>query len=519
MSEPAFSSVNTNESLVRINKDILKYWQDSGIIKDVMEQNPNGPVFTFLEGPPTANGRPHVGHAMTITMKDIFLRYKTMKGFSVKRRTGGWDCHGLPVELQAEKSFGIKSKREIEAIGIEKFNAYCRDSVFTYIDEWSSVQSSLGYSVDQKASYVTLRHDYMESEWWALKTLFDRHLLEKDFKIVPYCPRCGTPLASHEVAQGYKDTKDPSVYVEFKSVDHPNRYYLVWTTTPWTLPSNMFLAVNPGFTYVIVEKSGKEYVLVKERVKSLFGDDPRIIQEVKGSDLLGKGYFQLIPFLPLPAGTLKVVSGAFVGLEEGTGIVHIAPAFGADDFDVGKREAVDIVNPVDQTGVFSSEMLPWHGMFVKDADPEIILYLKKNRLLFRNEKIEHSYPFCYRCHTPLLYYPLETWFIRVSRFRDLLMDNNQKVNWVPDSLKEGRFGNFLREAKDWSLSRNRYWGTPLPVWKCKNGHYRAIGSAKEIEVETGMKLEDLHRPFIDRVTLKCGECGSDMAREPVLLKV
>ena len=517
MSGPAYSSVNTNESLAGINRDILKHWQDSGIIKEVLEQNPKGPVFTFLEGPPTANGRPHVGHAMTITMKDIFLRYKTMKGFSVRRRTGGWDCHGLPVELQAEKSFGIKSKKDIESIGIEKFNAYCRDSVFTYIDEWSIVQSSLGYSVDQKASYVTLKRDYMESEWWALKTFFDRHLLEKDFKIVPYCPRCGTPLASHEVAQGYKETKDPSVYVEFKAVDRPNRYYLVWTTTPWTLPSNMFLAVNPDFTYVVVEKANREYVVLKEKAGSLFGYDSKIIGELKGSDLVGKEYFQLIPILPLPGRTLKIVSATFVGLEEGTGIVHIAPAFGADDFDVGKREDVEIVNPVDQTGLFSSEKLPWYGMFVKDADPEIILYLKKNGLLFRSEKIEHTYPFCYRCHTPLLYYPLETWFIRVSRFRDLLVNNNEKINWVPDSLREGRFGNFLREAKDWSLSRNRYWGTPLPVWRCKNDHYRAIGSAKEIETETNRKLEDLHRPFIDRVTLKCRECGSDMVREPYVI--
>ncbi len=517
MTDPVYRPVNTNESLVRINTEVLKYWQDAGIIDEVRNQNKDGPVFRFLEGPPTANGRPHVGHAMTITMKDIFLRYRTMKGFRVTRRTGGWDCHGLPVEIQAEKSFGIKSKKEIEAIGIEKFNSYCRNSVFMYIDEWSKVQSGLGYSIDQESSYVTLRNDYIESEWWALKTMFEKKILEKDFKIVPYCPRCGTPLASHEVAQGYKDVKDPSVYVEFKDANSPNRYFLVWTTTPWTLPSNMFLAVNPDFTYAVVQVKDKEYVLVKDRVGALFGEKANIITEMKGRDLVGMRYTQLLPFLPLPDKALKVVAGSFVGLEDGTGIVHIAPAFGADDFDVGKREAVELINPVDQSGVFYSEKLPWRGKFVKDADADIIVYLKKSGSLFKSEKVEHTYPFCYRCDTPLLYYPLETWFIRVSRFRDLIMANNQKINWIPDSLKDGRFGNFLKEAKDWSLSRNRYWGTPLPIWKCKNNHYTAIGSVKEIEEQTGKKLEDLHRPFVDQVVLKCRECGSEMRREPYVI--
>ncbi len=510
-----YENIDVNKSIVDIDKEILDYWKKNNIIEEILKNKRGNKNFIFLEGPPTANGRPHVGHLMTRTVKDSVMRYKYMMGYDILRRTGGWDCHGLPVELEAEKHFGFNSKKDIENFGIEKFNEYCKESVFKYIDEWNEVDNLIGYWIDEKNSYVTLRNDYMESEWYALKTLFDENMLVKDYKIVPYCPRCGTSLSSHEVAQGYKNVDDPSVYVKFNVNGYKNRYFIAWTTTPWTLQSNEFLVVNPEFEYSLIESDGNEYYLLSSMVDKLF-DNYKLISKFKGKDLAGIEYNQLMPFLKAPENSMKVVTGDFVTSEDGTGIVHAAPAFGADDFELGKKYNVPLLNPVNLDGKFNDNV-PWKDKFVIDANSEIIGYLKENKLLFKSQKIKHTYPFCYRCGTRLLYYPLDAWFIKVSKIRKLLEENNEKINWYPDYLKEGRFGNFLSEAKDWALSRDRYWGTPLPVWKCKNNHYLAIGSREDIKKYGGEIPEDLHRPFIDNVKLKCPECNEEMLREPYVI--
>ncbi|WP_298407473.1 isoleucine--tRNA ligase [Ferroplasma sp.] len=510
-----YQTIDVNKSLMDIEKEIRKYWEDNKIIENILHKSRNLKQYTFLEGPPTANGRPHVGHLMTRTVKDTVMRYKYMSGYDIGRRTGGWDCHGLPVELEAEKHFGFNTKKEIEDFGIEKFNEYCRNSVFTYIDEWNAIDSEIGYWIDEKDSYVTLRNDYMESEWYALKKLFEDKMLVKDYKIVPYCPRCGTSLSSHEVAQGYKNTDDTSVYVKFRVKNSMNRYLIAWTTTPWTLPSNELLVVNKDLEYTLVSDDGNEYYVLSDMVQSLF-KNPKVLKTMKGSDLVGIRYDQLMSFLHVGKNALQVVAGDFVTAEDGTGIVHAAPAFGADDFDIAKQYNIDLVNPVDSEGKFDNSV-PWKNKFVMDANSEIIGYLKENKLLFKSQKIKHTYPFCYRCGTKLLYYPLDAWFIRVSTIRDLLKKNNDRVNWYPEYLKYGRFGNFLDDAKDWALSRNRYWGTPLPIWRCANEHYLAIGSREDLEKYGGNIPDDLHRPFIDNVKLKCPVCSEPMSREPYVI--
>ncbi len=513
----AYEQIQVNRSLKAIGDEIRDYWRQAGIIQKSLSTTLGNKPFVFLEGPPTANGRPHVGHAMTRTMKDSVLRYKYMTGHDIRRRTGGWDCHGLPVEIEAEKHFGFNSKKEIEDFGIDKFNAYCRESIFRYIDEWMEADQKIGFWIDQKKAYITLRNEYIESEWWALKTLFEKGLLQKDYKIVPYCPRCETSLSSHEVAQGYEDATDPSVYIKFKSADEENTYFLAWTTTPWTLPANEFLSISDKIEYSLVEIDGDKLYVASAVVRKLFGKDARVLKNVPGKELVGRKYEQLIDYLPAPKGTLFVVAGDHVDVDEGTGIVHTSPAFGADDFDVGKRYGVDFLNPVDLQGRFNDERLPWNGKFIKDADVDIIVHLKRNNQLFRSEKIVHTYPFCYRCSTPLVYYPLEAWFIRVSTVRDKLLKNNSKINWLPEHLKDGRFGNFLSEAKDWNLSRNRYWGTTLPIWTCSNGHMKAVGSIAELKELSGKVPEDLHRPYIDGITFPCQECSAEMKREPYVI--
>ncbi|SMD30702.1 isoleucine--tRNA ligase [Picrophilus oshimae] len=515
MKATLYENINVNKSMIDINNEILNYWKENHIDENIIKSNRNLKPFAFLEGPPTANGRPHVGHLMTRAVKDTVMRYKYMTGHDILRRTGGWDCHGLPVELEAEKHFGFKNKKDIENFGIEKFNQYCRDSVFRYIDEWNIVDDLVGFWVDKENSYITLKNDYMESEWWALKTLYENNLLVKDYKIVPYCPRCGTSLSSHEVAQGYKNVDDPSVFVKFAEKGRKNRYFIAWTTTPWTLPSNEFLVVNPDMDYSLIESDGFEYYLLSSKVESLF-NDYKLIKTFKGKDLEGIEYEQLMSFLEKPENAFRVVAASFVTAEDGTGIVHAAPAFGADDFEIGRRFSVEILNPVDQDGRFN-EKLPWSGLFVTDANKSIINYLKENNLLFKAETMKHDYPFCYRCGTRLLYYPLDTWFIKVSLIRKKLLENNEKINWVPDYLKNGRFGNFLEEAKDWALSRDRYWGTPLPIWRCNKNHYLAIGSRDDLLKYGGYIPEDLHRPYIDDVVLKCPECGSEMHRESYVI--
>ncbi|MEM3210703.1 MAG: isoleucine--tRNA ligase [Thermoplasmata archaeon] len=509
--------ISTRLNFPEMERNILQYWEKENIFEKLRQRNIGGKKFTFLEGPPTANGLPHLGHALTRAMKDVVLRYHAMKGENVYPWIGGWDCHGLPVELEVEKSLKINSKKEIENYGIKKFNLKCKESVFKYKKEWEWMTKRIGFWIDLENAYVTMEEKYIESVWWALKKMWDMKLLEKDYKIVPYCPRCGTPLSSHEVSQGYREVEDPSIYVKFKVKDEDS-YFLVWTTTPWTLPSNMFLAVNENINYVLVEENGEKYY-VAEAVSSKIFKNSKVIKRMIGKELLGKGYIRPIDTIKYEGNGFYVTSGDFVTIDEGTGIVHIAPAFGADDFEIGKRENVKIINPVDREGKFTEGL--WKGKFVKEADREIISYLKKSGLLYKSEKIVHTYPFCWRCGTPLLYYPLDTWYVKVSSMRDKLIENNNKINWIPEHLREGRFGNFLTEAKDWALSRDRYWGTPLPIWKCNEGHYFVPSSFSELLEKSITKPEyfEPHRPWVDELIVKCPICGNEMKREPYVIDV
>lgn len=517
MTENIYSPIDTSSTMQDIARDTLEFWNKFDIPAKNINSDRGSKDFYFLEGPPTANGRPHVGHLSTFVVKDAVVRYKYMNDFRIRRRTGGWDCHGLPVELEAEKHFGFKTKKEIEDFGIEAFNQYCRESVFRYIEEWKQVNTIFGRWFDLDRAYVTLRNDYIESEWWALSQMFRTGMLYKSYKIVPYCPRCETSLSSHEVSQGYEDVEEPAVFVKFRETGKTNRYFLAWTTTPWTLPSNQFLVVNSDIDYALVEFKGEEYYVAAALAKSIFRGEFRVLASFKGRELAGKTYDRPIEFLEPPEGSLVVVTGSFVTTEDGTGIVHASPAFGADDFEIAKERGTRILNPVNASGRYSSDTLPWNNLFVKDADPKIIEYLRITGKLFRVQKHRHTYPFCYRCGTPMLYYPLDAWYIKMSTVRDQLVENNGKVNWVPDFLKEGRFGNFLTEAKDWALSRNRYWGTPLPIWKCENNHYEPVESRSQLESKGCSVPSDLHRPFVDNIVFSCPTCGKEMHREPYVI--
>lgn len=515
---PATMQIRSVADFPRAEEEILKEWEEKKIFEKVREKNRGKRRFIFLEGPPTANGMPHMGHALTRAVKDLVLRYKSMNGYEIYPWIAGWDCHGLPVEIEVEKKLGINSKREIEKFGVKEFNRLCRESVFKYRDEWIKMSKRIGFWIDFNRAYVTMEDYYIESVWWALKNIYEQGLLVKDYKVVPYCPRCGTPLSSHEVAQGYRETKDPSVYVKFKVKDE-DAYFLVWTTTPWTLPSNLLLAVGEDIDYALVEYEGERYYIAKARIKEVLGE-AKIIREMKGSDLKGKRYERLIPYVPVEHDAFYVTTADFVSTEDGTGIVHIAPAFGEDDYLLCKREGVPLIKPVNEEGKFTDT--PWKGMFVKDADPHIIQWLKEQGKLFRKGTVKHTYPFCWRCDTPLLYYALDTWYILMSKKRDDLLRNNESVNWKPEHLKHGRFGNFLEDVKDWALSRNRYWGTPLPIWKCPSGHVFIPGSKKELLANVEGEIPEdfeLHRPWVDDITVKCPVCGAPMKREPYLIDV
>ncbi|MGC8646263.1 MAG: isoleucine--tRNA ligase [Thermoplasmata archaeon] len=514
MDNTKFSNKKTT---AEIELEILKRWKEKEIYKKRNEMNREGKKFTFLEGPPTANGQPHLGHALTRSIKDLVLRYHMLRGENIFPGIAGWDCHGLPVELEVEKHLKINSKKEIEKFGIREFNMLCKESVFKYKKEWEEMSERIGFWIDFDDAYKTMDDSYIESVWWAISKIWNMKMLEKSFKIVPYCPRCGTPLSSHEVAQGYKETEDPSIFVKFKVKDEDS-FFLVWTTTPWTLPSNMFLAVNKNVIYCQVEFQGEKYYIAKERMKDVMGS-AKIIREFKGEELLNKRYERPIDTIKIDQDVFFVVHGDFVSTGDGTGIVHIAPAFGADDFEIGRKYNVKIVNPVDREGRFIEGI--WNGKFVKDADREIIKYLKEKKLLFRNERIKHTYPFCWRCGTPLLYYPLDTWYIKISNFRDNLKENNEKINWIPENIKHGRFGNFLDEAKDWALSRDRYWGTPLNIWSCKNNHYFVPSSFDELFKNSTFIPEyfEPHRPWVDEIEVKCPVCGEKMVREPYVIDV
>lgn len=506
-----YKKVSSSLNFVAMEEEILKFWAENEVFKKSEEQTKDGEYFTLYDGPPTANGKPHIGHVLTRVMKDIIPRYKIMKGYRVLRKAG-WDTHGLPVELEVEKQLGISGKPQIEEYGVEKFIKKCKDSVFTYANEWKEMSERVGYWIDMENPYVTYHNDYIESVWWALKKIWDKGLLYKGHKVVPYCPRCGTALSSHEVAQGYKDVMDASIYVKFK-VKEADEYILVWTTTPWTLPSNVALAINKKENYIKALYEGQVLILAEAR-KALLGEDAVVIETFKGEKILEMEYEPLFNFEKPEKKSHYVAAGDFVTLTDGSGIVHIAPAFGEDDFNLGKQYDLPMIQLVDAQGKFKEPVTPWKGMFVKDADKLIIEELNSRGLLFKEEQHEHSYPFCWRCDTPLLYYARDSWFIKTTAIKENLLKNNDNINWYPDNIKKGRFGNFLENVIDWGISRERYWGTPLNIWTCGCGHKECIGSIEELK-EKGENVPDnieLHKPYIDAVQIKCPDCGKDMTR-------
>lgn len=508
-----------------MEREVLNMWKENDIIDKNFKLNKDGEYFTFYDGPPTANGKPHVGHILTRVMKDIIPRYKVMKGYKVIRKAG-WDTQGLPVELEIEKKLGISGKAQIEEYGVEKFIKDCKSSVFNYVSQWEKMTDQIGYWVDMKNPYVTYHNEYIESIWWAVKQMWDKNLIYQGHKVMPYCPRCGTALSSHEVAQGYKDVNDMTCVAKFK-VDE-NKYILAWTTTPWTLPSNLALCVNKNFTYVEAKlkedieidencnmKLGEIYILAKDLCDEILGEGKYdIIKEFKGEELLGTKYDQLLPYGKVEGKAFEVIHGDYVSLSEGTGIVHIAPAYGEDDSFVAKQNGITFINLVDKEGKFVEEVTPWAGKNVRKCNESIVEYLKNANKLFKSERHMHSYPHCWRCDTPLLYYPKESWFVAMTTLRNELIENNNKIHWYPDTIRTGRFGNFVENVIDWCISRDRYWGTPLPIWQCECGHEECIGSIKDLK-EKGINVPEdieLHKPYIDDVHLKCPECGKEMTR-------
>ena len=516
------------DGFVGMEHEVSDLWKQKDIIHKNFDKNKGKKYFTFYDGPPTANGKPHVGHILTRVMKDIIPRYKVMKGYDVIRKAG-WDTHGLPVELEVEKKLGISGKEQIEDYGVEKFIGECKDSVFTYVSMWEKMTDQIGYWVDMEDPYVTYHNPYIESEWWALKQMWDKGLLYQGHKVMPYCPRCETALSSHEVAQGYKDVQDLTCTCKFKVEGEENVYFLAWTTTPWTLPSNLALCVNKAYTYAYVkvarpiidgkmQEEGNEevYILAKDLIPEVLkGMEYEVVKEVKGADLLGMKYERLMPFANVEGKAFVVIHGDYVTLTDGTGIVHIAPAYGEDDSFVSKQNGIAFVN-LDKEGKFVEEVEPWAGKFVKNCDKDICIWLARQNKLFSSAKHTHSYPHCWRCDTPLLYYPKESWFVKMTAVRDRLLENNNKINWMPDTIRTGRFGKFLENVIDWGISRDRYWGTPLPIWRCTDcGHMECIGSIDELK-QKGKNVPDdieLHKPYLDPIHLTCPECGKEMIRE------
>lgn len=517
-----FQAVSAKNNFPAMEEKILKFWEEEQIYEKTQElRKKEGDAYTWLEGPPTANNVPHMGHGLTRTMKDIMLRYQTMKGKYVIPRIGGWDCHGLPVELEIEKKMGFNSKSDIEEYGIKEFNQLCRESVVKYTDDWVQMSKRIGFWLDLDKSYVTMTDNYIESVWWSLKKLYEKGLIYKGTRVAPYCPRCGTTLSSHELAQGYKDVVDPAIFIKFNSKDMEGVKYLAWTTTPWTLLANVMLSVNPDLDYVVVEHEGEKLLLAEGLVERALklgkkSPKPKVLQKFKGKELEGKDYEPIFPFFKdIPGFAFKVTLADYVSLENGTGIVHSAPAFGADDAETGNKYGAPVLNPVDLEGKFTEDVPPLAGMRVKDADKKIIRMLKDEGKLLRRENYEHSYPHCWRCKTPLLYYGTESWFIAMSKLRSRLVEINNDIYWQPNYIKEGRFGNFIEGVVDWNLSRSRYWGTPLPVWTCDScGKFEFIESKKELLEKAGSLPDDfeLHRPWVDEVKWDC-TCGGTKVRE------
>ncbi|MBR5583432.1 MAG: isoleucine--tRNA ligase, partial [Lachnospiraceae bacterium] len=525
-----YEKVSTNLNFVEREKKVEQFWKDNDIFRKSMENRKEGPTYTFYDGPPTANGKPHIGHVLTRVIKDMIPRYRTMKGYMVPRKAG-WDTHGLPVELEVEKLLGLDGKEQIEEYGLDPFIDKCKESVWKYKGMWEDFSGTVGFWADMDDPYVTYHDDFIESEWWALKTIWDKGLLYKGFKIVPYCPRCGTPLSSHEVAQGYKDVKERSAVVRFK-VKEEDAYILAWTTTPWTLPSNVALCVNPEESYVKVKAAdGNVYYMAEALLDTVLGklgseEVPayEILEKFTGKDLEYKEYEPLFEAAAnLAAKQNKkahfVTCDGYVTLSDGTGVVHIAPAFGEDDANVGRKYDLPFVQLVDSKGEMTEDA-PAAGKFVKDADPIILADLESRGLLYDAPKFEHSYPHCWRCDTPLIYYARESWFIKMTAVKEDLIRNNNTINWIPETIGKGRFGDWLENIQDWGISRNRYWGTPLNIWQCECGHMHAIGSKAELAELSGnpdaVNVE-LHRPYIDAVTFPCAKCGKEMHRVPEVI--
>ena len=516
-----YKKVPTTLNFVEREKETLKFWKDNQIFEKSVQLRKGAPAYTFFDGPPTANGKPHIGHVLTRAMKDIIPRYKTMRGYDVLRKAG-WDTHGLPVELEVEKELGLDGKEQIEQYGVIPFIQKCKESVWKYKGEWEVMSDRMGFWADMDNPYITYDNDYIESEWWALKTIYEKGLLYKGHKIVPYCPRCGTALSSHEVAQGYKEVKETSATVRFRVPDEENTYFLAWTTTPWTLPSNVSLCVNPDVTYAYVRVDGREtLIMAKDLIETVLeGHETEIVKEVLGKELEYKHYEPLFECTRKAAGgkdAFYVMVDDYVTTTDGTGIVHNAPAFGEDDYRVCRRYDLPFVQMVDSKGEMCGGT-PWDGVFVKKADPMVLRDLDERGLLFAAPRFEHSYPFCWRCDTPLIYYARSSWFIAMTKVKDRLIDYNRRINWIPETIKEGRMGNFLENVIDWGISRERYWGTPLPVWVCdKCGKIHVVGSRKELSELTGCDENvELHKPYVDPLTWKC-ECGGTMRREPVVI--
>lgn len=544
-----YDKVSTDLNFVEREKKVLEFWNRNNIFEASIEERKKGDTFTFYDGPPTANGKPHIGHVLTRVIKDMIPRYRTMKGYKVLRKAG-WDTHGLPVELEVEKLLGINGKEQIEEYGLEPFIQKCKESVWKYKGMWEDFSGTVGFWADMENPYVTYHNEYIESEWWSLKQIWEKGLLYKGFKIVPYCPRCGTPLSSHEVAQGYKDVKEKSVIAKFKVKNTVDEYILAWTTTPWTLPSNVALCVNPEETYVKVKvhvdvmgnvirregcscghdhghehqheeqvPAGVQKFILAEALLNVLEGEYEIEERFLGKDLEYMEYEPLFDYVHPDKKAFYVTCDGYVTLTDGTGVVHIAPAFGEDDSRVGKNYDLPFVQLVDGKGEFKPEAADIAGLFCKDADEPIMKMLIEKGLLFKVLKFEHSYPFCWRCDTPLIYYARESWFIKMTAVKDEMIKNNNTINWMPESIGQGRFGDWLKNLQDWGLSRDRYWGTPLPIWECEDGHLHCIGSIEELKSMSDNCPEniELHRPYIDAVTIRCPECGKKMTRvKPVI---
>ena len=503
-----------DSSVKQAEAEVSEYWNDINILEKTLEKGKNDPSFVFYEGPPTANGNPGIHHVIARTLKDSVCRYKTMNGYQVKRKAG-WDTHGLPVEIQVEKELGLSDKQQIEAYGIDKFNEKCRDSVFSFEKQWREMTERMAYEIDLDNPYITLDNNYIESVWWILDKFNKEGYIYEGHKILPYCPRCGTGLASHEVAQGYKEVKNNTVIAKFKRVD-ANEYFLAWTTTPWTLPSNVALTVGPEVDYVKVKQNDEVYYVAKALANKVLGEDYEVLAEMKGKDLEHVEYEQLMPFVQTDEKAFFVTCGDYVTTEDGTGIVHTAPAFGEDDYNLGRKYNLPVLQPVDESGKFTTT--PWEGKFVMEegVDVEIIKWLAHENKLLSKEKVAHNYTHCWRCQTPLVYYAKPSWYIEMTRLKDQLIANNNTVEWYPNFVGEGRFGNWLENLNDWAISRSRYWGTPLNIWKCECGHKQSVGSRAELAEkaieDVNPETVELHRPYVDDIHLKCDCCGKPMTR-------